>query len=147
MNRDFKIKGATCDEKFKYLDTVMPRIVKRVNRNIPVVRCSSLVSHYIEFGSNILLKSVLTAGRIVKICFSVDSIINSEDADVLDVRCTILRGSEERSINIRTKKLSYIADVDLDVADGDILGIVANNPTAQYERLAISFLFISDYME
>ena len=144
MARDFKIKGDTLEEKFKFLDTVLPRLYRKANPNISIVRNPCVISGYFAEGNGQMFRATLFKGMIKKMCLSVGNVVKGEKAGSVDVKLSVLRANgTEENFNIRGNKSLNIIDTDVLVDDGDTFVVSSNGKDNYYYDVSVSILFVT----
>lgn len=147
MTKAFKFQGNTVEQKFSELEHILPRLVRRLDPKVTTVIPPSVISSYIKESNGLLFKCSMFAGKIIRLSFHIGAAIKNAKEGRINIKCSIIGNGTEQSINIDTKKLSYISKIDLTMADGDLLVVSNNDPDVIFHDIAISLLFVSDYVD
>ena len=146
MTKAFKIQGNSVDQKFKYLETIIPRIYRKMNSNKTMVIPPSVIHHYEKNPNELLFKCILFKGVLKKISFSIGSVKLDNKDVALNINCSVNGDNKSQNITIKTKKLSHTVELNLVTADGDVL-IITNNDGSLINDAALSILFISAFTD
>ena len=123
--RNFKLIGNVA-AKFAQLEKILPRIMSRMNTKTYGIIPDSILSTYKSQldEDNIILRCGMFAGKIKKILFQIRLLEGKKTPKYV---CTISNGSEMRVIEVETKKMSHILEVNVDVDDGAMIEITQVN--------------------
>jgi hypothetical protein len=101
---------------------------------------SSILSYYRDFiaDDGLILKAVLFKGKVQKIAFKIDSI---QGKGTPEYNCTLTMENQQQRFTFKTKKLSYIEEIDIEVPDGAVIEIRKKlDPTCVIKNIHISIL-------
>ena len=80
--------------------------------------------------------------------FDVDKTIkNEKENNELEVVCSMISGTETKSTDIKTRKLSYSLDVGLKTSDNDVMVVRVKDPLLSVFGASISLVFQSDFTD
>jgi hypothetical protein len=147
MARDFRIKGETSEKKFKYLETILPRLFRKMNPDVVTKLPSSFSSYFKDSVVDKAFNILLFKGKIIKIAYDIESVQTDLDlSDIyIELKFIIVKGDIERVVNIKNRKLSNVIDVGVDVDDGDLVRVINSNSKVNYTNMTFSILYVPDY--
>lgn len=138
MARGFKLNG-DIQAKFSQIEKVLPRIMSHMSTKTYAVVPSSVISSYKEVVvvGDFIINCLLFAGNIKKVLFKIES-LEGEGKPFYTIMLVGANGN--RTLNVETKKLNHVIEVDFDVEDGDIIRISQNNASVILHHVHLSAL-------
>lgn len=137
--RELQLKGSM-DSKFKQLETVITRIIRtqKVAKTV-VERPLSVLSHYLDESpaEGPLFLCGLFKGRVRKILFSVQEIEGKEAPHYI---ATIGNETHQQQASVKSRKKKTILDINVDVADGDMLKLEMTTPDVKLKNVVMTAL-------
>ena len=121
MPRNFKLSGTT-EAKFKKLEIILPRIMSHMSTKTYGIIPASVINSYKELVNpgEFIFNSLMFAGKIKKVLFKVQY-IDGKAKPVYSVALNTQSG--QQMFTVETKKLSHFVELNVDVADGDVLTV------------------------
>ena len=140
MARNFIIKGDTIEKKFKYLETILPRIFKRLNKYVISVTPPSVIHFFKEslmVGS--LWKFMMISSRLIKISILIENF--PEDTEV-DLSFSVSNESGSQSVKIKMTDNMLVRNLDLRLSDGDVFELSLENTTAEISNIFVTLVCV-----
>ncbi len=125
--KDFVFTAKNADGKFKEIEILFSRLVKKVNDRVnfavPKIKDPlNVLSYYTPDVSfdGVVFRGIFFSGQIVKLALN----FKTKDAEVETCfRCTIKRKNTETSTSFETDKNTLLEKINFDTQDGDIVDI------------------------
>lgn len=138
MARNFKLNGNT-EAKFKQLEIILPRIMSHMSTKTFGVIPASVVTSYkaMVMPGDYIINAAMFAGNVKKVMFKIGMIEGKEKPNYI-VR--LESETMQKKFMAKTKKLSHVIEIDVDVSDGDIFSIVQLEPEVTLHDVYISAL-------
>lgn len=138
MRKPFKLTG-NIEAKFKQLETIVPRLVQRMNNKVYVPNPDSVLTHYCQAPDEdgLLLKCCLFAGKVKKIWFTIGELEGKEAASYV---CFVGNERKQQQIQALSKKRSGLIEANVEVEDGDFVMVKQTNPNVTLKDITLAVL-------
>ena len=142
MTKAFKIQGNDTTAKFKYLETIIPRLMNKNKSIQTIITPPTIVSHYIESTNKVLFKCCLFAGHVDKLAYHISGITKpSNEEETPEIICSLDCRGNGQTITLPLHKLSGEVDINLPVTDGSVLTMELSNDLFTINNASVSIIF------
>jgi hypothetical protein len=138
MGKNFKLNGSI-EARFKQIELVLPRIMSHMSTKTYGVIPASIVTNYVKlaYSKDTLFNGAMFAGKVKKVLFKLASFEGEGKPSYL---IRIKSENKENKFSVETKKLIHIMEIDLDIADGDVITITQENSNITLNDVYLSAL-------
>ena len=136
----FKIKGGTPDKRLDFLEKILPRIFKRLNKHVVSVTPPSVIHCFKKTPDEdgTIWKFGAVNSKIIKISILADLL---PDTDII-FECEISNNEGRQAVNIEIKDQMTVKDLDFSVIDGTVLTIRSKSGAVGVSNIAITLICI-----
>lgn len=144
--RELVIKGESAEEKFAYLQIILNRILRRMNKTITgVVPPTFVCDHCKEPNNGIVFGFVAPVrGKIQLLCAVLKEPLKDNNGKVKEVSFTLSRRNRDGTITytLKTYRAAITENISVDIFPGDIIELSTSD---EIKDIYITMVYNVDY--
>ncbi len=136
--RDFKFPSGDTDTKLRFLEKVLPRIIRKARPEIVYVTPPTVIALSApEVTGQSLFRVMGLPGRLMSVGFTIGKFSGS---DRMELEFAIVGKSGRRARSIKTKQLKFIELMKVELEDGDVLEVRSLLPETVFHDIGVTYL-------